>query len=219
MFEPRALTAAAVAVICTSCISASAPAQSTRPASPTATAPIPSPSPSSGPSGPRLTGTISVTGGVQLTSTFSTPAAQEVAGTQTPAPVGSTCAEYAMGFDRPSQDGGGKSFDAPEVHSAKVNHQSIYVSVSIGKGYTGPGTYDSRRNSSLQGYAGQDVENPTGVATTPFDSRIHGLTTLTVNPDGSGSMNLVDWGSTEVHGAVGAGGVSINASITWVCQQ
>jgi hypothetical protein len=160
-----------------------------------------------------------VTGAVQLSSTFSAPAALEVAGTQTPAPAGSTCAEYARGFDRPAQDGGGKGFDAPEVHSAKVNRQTMYVSVSMATGYAGPGTYDSRRNSSLTGYAAQDVDNASGVATTSFTPRIHGFTTLTVNADGSGSLVLTDWGSTEVHGAVGAGGVSINASVTWVCQQ
>jgi hypothetical protein len=219
---PRALAAAAALalVCCTGCVSASAPTQSTRSAPPTATAPTPSPSPSPGPAGPRLTGTISVMGGVQLTSTFSAPAAVDVAsGTQSPEPAGSTCAQYAMGFDRPAQEGGGKGFDAPEVHSAVVNHQSMYVSVSVGTGYAGPGTYDSRQNGSLRGYAGQDVENPTGVATTPFDSRMHGVTILTVNPDGSGSISMADWGSTEVHGAVGAGGVSISGSITWVCQQ
>ena len=160
-----------------------------------------------------------MTGAVQLNSTFSASAAIEVAGTQTPAPAGSTCADYAEGFDEDAQDGGGKGFDAPEVHSVEVNHESMYVSVSLAGGYAGPGTYDSRRTSSLAGYASQDVDNASGIVTTPFESRVHGLTTLTVNADGSGSLGLTNWGSTEVHGATGAGGVSINASITWVCQQ
>jgi hypothetical protein len=219
MHGPRALAAAAALalVCCTGCVSASAPAQS---APSTATAPTPSPSLPPGPAGPRLTGTISVTDGVRLTSTFSAPAAVDAAsGIQSPEPAGSTCPQYAMGFDRPAQEGGGKGFNAPEVHSSVINHQSMYVSVSVGTGYTGPGTYDSRQNGSLRGYAGQDVANPSGVATTPFDSRVHGVTMLTVNPDGSGSISMADWGSTEVHGAVGAGGVSISGSITWVCQQ
>ncbi len=206
---------AAVALIGTSCISACSPVPSPIPGRPTVTVPTLSPSQS----GPRLTGTISVTGAVHLTSTFSASAALEVAGTQTPAPVGSTCAEYANGFDQPVQDPVEKGFDAPEVLSAKVNRQTMYVSVSMAKGYAGPGTYDSRRNSSLSGYAAQNLDNAFGVSTTSFTSSIHGLTTLTVNQDGSGSLELTDWGSTEVHGAVGAGGVSISASITWVCQK
>jgi hypothetical protein len=205
---------AAVALICSSCVSESVPAPSPSPGFPTA---VLTPSPS--PSGPRLTGTISVTGVVQLTSTFSASAAIDVAGTQTPARAGSTCPEYAKGFDQSAQDGGGKGFDAPKVQSAIVNHHGVYVSVSMATGYAGPGTYDSRRNSSLGGYASQDVDNASGVETTAFTSSIHGLTTLTVNPDGSGSLNLTDWGSTEEHGAAGAGGASINASVTWVCQQ
>jgi hypothetical protein len=155
---------------------------------------------------------------VRLSSSFETFAAIEVAGAQTPA-AGSTCADYARGYERSAQNGGGRGFDPPEVHSAKVNDQTMYVSVSIGTGYAGPGTYDSRRDSSLGGYASQDVDNPAGIVTTTFESRVHGVTRLTVNADGSGLLNLVDWGSTEVHGATGAGGVSINASIVWVCQQ
>ncbi len=204
---------AAVALICTSCVSAPAPSPSS--GSPTATVPTPNLSPS----GPRLTGTISVTGAVQLRSAFSAPAAIEVAGTQTPAPVGSTCAEYARGFDQGVQNGGGKGFDAPEVYSAKVKSQTVYVSVSMATGYAGPATYDSRHDSSLGGYASQNVDNAAGIETTPFESRIHGTTIMTVNADGSGSLELIDWGSSEVHGAVGAGGVSINASVTWVCQR
>ncbi len=206
---------AAVALIFTSCIFDSAPVPMRSPGSRATTLPTPSPSPS----GPRLTGTISVTGAVQLSSTFNAFAALEVAGAQIPAPAGSTCAAYAEGFDQRAQDGGGKGFDAPEVLSAKVGNQTMYVSVTMVTGYAGPKTYDSRDYSSLGGYASQDVDNASGIVTTPFTSSSHGLTTLTVNPDGSGSLRLTDWGSTEAHGAVGAGGVSISASITWVCQQ
>ena len=90
-----------------------------------------------------------MTGAVQLRSTFSASVAIEVTGTQTPAPAGSTCAEYAEGFDQRAQNGGGKAFDASEVLSAKVNGQTMYVSVSMATGYAGPGTYDSRRHGSL----------------------------------------------------------------------
>jgi hypothetical protein len=134
-------------------------------------------------------------------------------------PVGSTCAEYARGFSQLAQDGGGFGFDAPEVHSAKVNGHSVYVSVSIATGFAGPGTYDSRLTAALGGYADEEVDNASGIETTPFTSQVHGLTSLTVKGDGSGALLLTDWGSTEVHGAVGAGGVRINAFISWTCQQ
>src|SRR5260370_15667534 len=189
---------AAMAFICTSCVSS----------------PAPLPSPSSSVSGPQLTGTISVTGAVPFSSTFNASAAIEVAGKHTPARVGSNCAEYANGFDQSAKNGGGKGFDAPEVQSAKVNHHSVFVSVSMATGYAGPGTYDSRRNSSLGGYASRDVDNPSGVETTTFSSSIHGLTTLTVNPDGSGALDVIGWGTTEVHGLA-----TISAAITWICNQ
>jgi hypothetical protein len=151
-----------------------------------------------------------------LTSTFTAPASIEVGGNPTPAPSGWTCTDYARGFDAPT--GGGKGFHPPEFQSADVNHESMYLSVSMPTGYTGPGSYDSRTNPALQGYAAQNVDNAAGPATTPFSSSIHGATVLTVNPDGSGSLDLINWGSTEVHGAVGAGGVSVSGSVKWTCR-
>jgi hypothetical protein len=105
------------------------------------------------------------------------------------------------------------------VRTARINNESVYVSVSMSKGYAGPGTYDSRLNHSLSGYAAQDVDNAAGIETTIFSSGIHGETLLTVGPDGSGSLDLTDWGSGEVHGATGAGGVRINARIDWRCDR
>lgn len=202
---------AAVVLILTSC----APASPTSPVSHAQS--TPKPSPSSVATGPRLTGTISVAGGVRLTSTFSVPASVEVDGNATPAPAASTCADYARGFDVPTASGGGKGFHPPEFQSDKVNHETMYLSVSMPEGYAGPGAYDSRINPSLQGYFAQNIDNPMGVATTPFSSSIHGATLLTVNPDGSGSLDLVNWGSTEVHGAGGAGGVSVSGTVKWTC--
>src|SRR5450759_2785819 len=199
-------------MICTSCITG--PSPSAGPSFPSATV-APS-SRSVGPSGPRILGTVSVTGAVKLNSTFSAYATVEVAGAQTPAPVGSTCAEYAQGFELAAQSGRG--FDAPEIQSAEVDRQTIYVSVQMASGYSGPGTYDSRRNSSFAAYASQDElnpYNPSGTVTIVFMPRIHGSTTLTVEADGSGVLQLTDW--TQVSGAAGGGPISV--SMTWICQQ
>jgi hypothetical protein len=199
-------------IICTSCIAGPPPAAGS--SSPTATV-APS-SRSVGPSGPRILGTVSATGSVNLNSTFSAYATVEVAGAQTPAPVGSTCTEYAQGFELAAQSGRG--FDAPEIQSAEVDRQTIYVSVQMASGYSGPGTYDSRRNSSFAAYASQDElnpYNPSGTVTIVFMPRIHGFTTLTVKADGSGVLHLTDW--TQVSGAAGGGPISV--SMTWICQQ
>lgn len=199
-------------MICTSCISG--PPPSAGPSfRPVTVAPSNRPI---GPSGPRIVGTVSVTGAVSLNSTFNGYAAVEIAGAQTSAPAGSTCSEYAQGFELSTQSGRG--FDAPEVQSAEVDRQTIYVSVQMPSGYSGPGTYDSRRNSSFAGYASQDElnpYNPSGTVTIVFMPRIHGFTTLTVKPDGSGALLLTNW--TQVSGAAGAGPISV--SITWICQQ
>src|SRR5260370_899608 len=177
---------AAVALIFTSCIFDSAPVPMRSPGSRTTTLPTPSPSPS----GPRLTGTISVTGAVQLSSTFNAFAALEVAGAQIPAPAGSSCAAYAEGFDQRAQDGGGKRFDAPEALTAKVGNQTMYVSVTMVTGYAGPQPYDSREYTSLAAYASQDVDNSSGIVTTPVTSSRHGLTTLTVSTARPRSLRL-----------------------------
>jgi hypothetical protein len=200
-------------IICTSCVTG--PPPSAGPAFPPATVAPPS-SRSVGPAGPRILGTVSVTGAVNLNSTFSAYATVEVAGAQTPAPVGSTCAEYAQGFELAAQSGSG--FDAPEVQSAEVDRQTIYVSVQIASGYSGPGTYDSRRNSSFAEYASQDElnpYNPSGTVTIVFMPRIRGFTSLKVKADGSGVLQLTDW--TQISGAAGGGPISV--SITWTCQQ
>jgi len=197
-----------VLIICTACTTA--PPRSAGP--PATVAP---PSRSAGPSGPRIQGTVSATGAVNLNTTFSAYATVEVAGAQTPAPVGSTCAEYAQGFELTGE--GGRGFDAPEVQTAEVDRQTIYISVQIGSGYSGPGTYDSRRNISLIGYASQDEvnpNNPSGTVTAVFMPRTRGFTTLTVKPDGSGVLQLTDW--TQVSGAAGAGPTSV--SVTWTCR-
>src|SRR5260370_11907243 len=102
---------AAMAFICTSCVSP----------------PAPPPSPSSSVSGPQLTGTISVTGAVPLSSTFNASAAIEVAGTKTPAPVGSNCAEYANEFDQSAQNEAGRAFAPPHLQTPNVNHPTLFV--------------------------------------------------------------------------------------------
>jgi hypothetical protein len=199
-------------MICANCVTEPSPAAG--PAVPPASV-APSNRPA-GPSGPRILGTVSATGAVNLNSTFTTYATLEVDGAQTPAPFGSTCAEYAQGFELAAP--GGRGFDAPEVQSAEIDRQTIYVSVQIPSGYSGPGTYDSRRNISFAGYASQDEinpDNPSGTVTAVFMPRTRGFTTLTVNEDGSGALQLTDW--TQVSGAAGASPTSV--SVTWTCKQ
>lgn len=204
---------AAATIVCTGCTSGSAP--SSRLTSPTVGA---TPSEAAGPTGPRLTGSVVTAGAARLNTSFTALASVESAGQASPEPVGSTCAQYAAGYDRPASEGGAKAFYAPDVLSAKVGRTTVYISATIPQGYSGPGVYDSRHFDFLRGDASVNVDDTEGIVTYVFSSTVHGETTLVVNADGSGSLLVDDWGDTEVHGAAGAGSGSISAAVSWLCQ-
>jgi len=166
-------------------------------------------SPSAG--APRLAGTISVNGGVTLTSRFSSTAQIDVDGTVTPAPTASTCADFARGMQPDPA-----AFAAPTVETA--GDTTVYLRATIAAGYRGAGTYTSRSNPALTGtlvYGSGMGTGQKGVFTV-FRSSIHGNTTLTVAADGSGMLEFSDWGSDEYKG--GKGTVDVSGTVTWRCR-
>ncbi|HYL71243.1 MAG TPA: hypothetical protein VEY89_08080 [Candidatus Dormibacteraeota bacterium] len=162
-------------------------------------------SPSAAPSGPTLTGTVSVTEAAALSAQFHVP----VGATQTGAPAGTTCASYAQGTS------GGFT---PPVFDVTTNDHSIYFGATMPSGYAGPGTYDSSSVPSLTGTVAVAVGTDPGQqpATSIYRSRISGHSTLMVRPDGSGVFQFSEWGSDEVRGDTGSAAI-VSGTVTWSC--
>lgn len=156
--------------------------------------------------GPVLTGSISVQGDFTIASAFSTPAQLLVRASPAAAPATSTCVDYARGFHNTT------GFVAPEVHTA--GDPNVYFEATVA-GYAGPGTYSGRTIPGFNGAAAVTVGTPSG-ATSVYNPRRGGTTTLTVAADGSGSLTFSRWTSTEVRGGNIAG--YLDGTVQWVCR-
>jgi hypothetical protein len=165
-------------------------------------------------SGPLLTGTISVSGGATLTATFSARAEVLSGGSLTSVSASDTCANYADGLTQNPT-----SFSAPELQTA--GGSNVYMKATIASDYHGPGTYSSETTPLFDGTLVYGIGFATGQngAATVFRSSIHGIhgaTTLTVRPDGSGSLEFSDWQSDEVRGDTGPA-ATVDGTVTWTC--
>ncbi len=161
---------------------------------------------------PIISGTLSITGQFVVTGTFTSHAAVDLDGVQTPAPSSTTCASFANGYAQ-QLPLGGTGFDAP---IAKTNGPTaVSVSVSLATGYLGPGTYDSGNNPFLSGTATVTVTTAQGPSYYVFHSHGSG-TTLHVTPDGSGSVQLTGWVDDETRGGNGTG--LVTGVMTWTCR-
>ena len=166
--------------------------------------------------GPALVGKLSIGGQFVASANFTTPAGIEVGGIQTPAPLGTTCAEYAKGYPNDAQHGGGVGFDSPGPQTTgTAATPGVYLAVSLPTGYHGPGTYNGQSITALSGAATVAVETAQGPAYSVFHSR-SGETILTVAPDGSGSVTFSRWANDETRGGNGTG--DINGVMTWSCR-
>lgn len=94
---------------------------------------------------------------------------------------------------------------------------SIYVQVIMRTGYTGPGTYDSGRIPSMSGNAIEGIGTGSSAVYTVFNAKDSGAMTLTVKPDGSGSLQIEHWDSDEVRQVAGSSQVNISGVVTWAC--
>jgi len=168
----------------------------------------PAASPVTGSRGPMLVGTIQVGGDFTITGTFASQAEVEVGVLPTAAPTSSTCAEYAAGSVSAA------TFVAPEIHTR--SEPQLYFRASMNHGYTGPGTYNGGGSPGLTGVAAVTVASSVGGAVTIYNSKNRGITTLTVRPDGSGTITFSHWGSDETRAGIIAG--YLYGSVSWTCQ-
>jgi hypothetical protein len=138
----------------------------------------------------RLNGTVSVAGGYAVHGDFSTAPAVLRGALPTAAPAGYTCADYAHGSRDPS---GASTFVSPQMQTAGAS--SVYVQITLASGYRGPSTYDSTTAPVLTGIASITIPPASAPVIDTFRSSFYGSVTLTVRPDGSGSVTITDWGS------------------------
>lgn len=161
-----------------------------------------------GGSGVMLVGSIDTTGDFNITSAFTARPEMQVGALPTPAPAGTTCAEYANGV------GNRSAFVSPEIHTA--GNPNVYVRVVVSPGYAGPGSYTTENAPGLTGAAVVSIEQGPGPALQLYNSRHGGSTTLTVAADGSGTLTFTRWGTDEVRQGHIAG--HLWGTIRWECR-
>lgn len=186
------------------CSASPQPSGSTAPRTPRATASSASPSPHG--TGPLLTGTITVTGAYAETDTFATRAQVESGGSTATAPPGFTCAEYAQGIQDP-RGSGTTTFVTPVVATTGSTAGAFPVNFAakIDSGYAGPGTY---RSSTLHSLTGNMVVNVGNFI--DFFRSDPGMTTLAVNPNGSGTLSYTNWFSNGSQSYM-------SGTVAWTC--
>lgn len=157
---------------------------------------------------PVLSGTISISGGATIPATaFITHAQVDAGQTLTAPPPAATCTDYAHGFEH-VPDAVSGSFVAPVIQTS--GYHSIYVTVSMTQGYSGPGIYDTDRTPTLSGTAIEGIGSGASAVYTVFKSRDSGVLTLIVNADGSGSLTINHWDSAEVRQREGTSQVNVS---------
>lgn len=161
-----------------------------------------------------ISGDVSVTGQFVLSATFTARPLVETAGLQTPAPPSETCAAWAQGYPQDATRGGGRGFDAPAAEW-QTSQSSLYVTVTMPRGYNGPGSYTSSQEPGLTGSAEIGTGTAEGMSLYGFHSH-EGMTQLTVHADGSGSVTFAGWPDDETRGGHGTG--DIDGTITWSCR-
>jgi hypothetical protein len=165
---------------------------------------------------PKLAGTVTISGAATIPSTTFLTAAQMQSGDHEVAPpAGATCADYARGFATGFAPSAGPGFAAPAIQTA--GYHNIYVALTMSSGYHGPGTYTLQNTPSMSGVAVEGIGTGSSAVYTVFKAKNGGRATLTVNADGSGSLQIDHWDSDEVRQAPGASQVYIFGSVRWVC--
>lgn len=161
--------------------------------------------------GPMLSGTVSISGAATIATTTFTVGAQMENGQQPVSPPsGATCADYANGFTSSE----GKGFVVPMLQT--YGYHNIFVGVTIAGGYNGPAAYTSADTPLLTGSAVEGIGTTSAVYTV-FHAKDQGAITVTVNPDGSGSLTITHWDSDEVRQTAGESQVNINGIVNWSC--
>jgi hypothetical protein len=154
-----------------------------------------------------LKGTVAVAGGYAVRGDFSTAPAVLRGALPTAAPAGYTCTDYAHGeLDSAS---GASTFVSPQMQTSGAS--SVFMQVTLASGYRGPSTYDSSTTPALTGIAAITIPPASAPQIDTFRSSFYGSVTLTVRPDGSGSVTITNWGSPGSDSR-------ISGSATWSCR-
>lgn len=179
------------------CASASAPAASGNVTSPLIVVPV---------GAPTLHGTVIITGAYSSSGTFTTRAEVDTAGLTGAPPAGMSCEDYARGTPDASHES--RTFVAPEVDTGGAN--AVYFNTLVTTGYAGPGTYASQSFTALIGTAAITILPASAPQIDTFTSRDDGSSILTVRADGSGVVNIIDWGSSGSDSR-------ISGDVSWTC--
>jgi len=94
--------------------------------------------------------------------------------------------------------------------AASMGANAVYFNTLLATGYAGPGTYASQSFPALIGKAAITIPPASAPQIDSFTSRDGGSTMLTVRADGSGVVNIIDWGS-------GGSDSRISGSVSWTC--
>jgi hypothetical protein len=159
------------------------------------------------PAAASLSGTVTVAGGYAVHGAFTTAPAVLRGALPTTAPAGYTCTDYAVGARDPAS--GANTFVTPQMQTAGAN--SVFVQVILASGYHGPSTYDSTTTPALTGAAAITIPPASAPQIDAFRSVFYGSVTLTVRPDGSGSVTITNWGSPGSDSR-------ISGSASWSCR-
>jgi hypothetical protein len=149
------------------------------------------PRPTPAPARASLNGIVTVAGGYAVHGDFSSAPAVLRGALPTAAPAGYTCADYAHGLRDATS--GASTFVSPQMQTAGAS--SVYVQVILASGYRGPSTYDSTTAPALTGIASITIPPASAPVIDTFRSSFYGSVTLSVHPDGSGSVTITNWGS------------------------
>ena len=158
-------------------------------------------------SGAHVKGTLQVSGDYDLQTSFDTPAPADIGGKTQPVSESTTCAQYAKGAGTPG------TFEVPQVNAS--GDTTLYLTGGMTSGYAGPKTYTTTSNKGLTGEIVVSTPQGPGSAFTIYRSARGGTATLTVKPDGSGTLRFNEWGSTETRGTNIAG--AVEGTLDWTC--
>jgi hypothetical protein len=172
--------------------------------------PVTTPRPTAAPPAPasvHLTGTVTVGGAYAVRGVFSTAPAVLEGTLPSPAPAGYTCVDYAQGARNSTS--GVSTFVSPQMQT--VGSSNVFLRVILASGYHGPSTYASTTALALTGTAAITIPPASAPVIDDFHSAFYGSVTLTVHPDGSGSVTLTNWGSPGSDSR-------ISGSANWSCR-
>ena len=147
-------------------------------------------------------GTVTISGTYAVSGTFTSHPQLAIGSSLTTPAANDTCAAYADGFAQHPA-----SFAVPLVQTA--GDKTVYLQALLLSGYHGPGTYTNRSTPSLTGTVQVGIGGlEQGGFVDVFDSDSQSTSSLTVKPDGSGTLDFSGWSS---------GDNTVDGTLQWTC--